>query len=230
MPHVGDDTDDLPRLPLLVVVDPDPPADRVLAWKIFPRHAGADDGNARAARRVGVHKSASLLDPDAHGAEEAAADRVVAHRGSPRSRLLRLPVDAERVGDDPPGEGHGRGRRGGGHAGERPEPVQRLAEKGRLTRAVRVFRLRQRDVEREQVIRPEPRVDGKQPLKTPEHQPGPDEEDERQGDLPDRQGAAETVAAGPGGAAATAFLEGLVEIRPRRLQGRNHAEEQTGQE
>src|SRR2546426_5847470 len=61
-----------------------------------------------------LFRSPSLQDPDAHGAEEVAADRVVARRGPFGRRLLGLPVDAERIGDDAAGEGHGRGGRGRG--------------------------------------------------------------------------------------------------------------------
>ena len=85
-----------------------------------------------------------------------------------------------------------RRRRDAGHARNRQQPVAHLLHERRAF--ARLAGLR-RQPEREDVIRIEPRIDAPQRHETAQHQPGPDEQDERERHLGDHHGMTQPPAA-----------------------------------
>ena len=85
---------------------------------------------------------------------------------------------------------------------------------------------RERHPERRQVSRVEARVDGGEAHQAVDQQAGARQQHERGGDLNDDEGAAQPEFSGEAVAPRSAALNAVVEIEPRRLQRRQHAEDE----
>ena len=123
--------------------------------------------------------------------------------------------------------GNGRSRL---HGRKRLKPLDQLLVESSDALRVGVLRLGQRDAEGEHVAAVESQLLIRQIAKTPDHQPGRDQQDQGQGDLGDDQQGTEAVPGGAGSSAARTFLQHLVQVRPRNVQGGCNRGQNPGQE
>src|SRR5262249_5441752 len=111
-------------------------------------------------------------------------------------------------------------------AGEGPHPLEELLEERGASRPD-LFGAADRRDERQDAARIEAGVDGAERAEGADHEPGTDEEDEREGELRDHEEAARAPSLRR---AVAALLEGGVEIGRRGLERRRQPEADAGQE
>lgn len=163
----------------------DDPADRVRRPEQRARQAGAEEDRRDVGRGVARLEVPPGQQRDAHGREIAGRDEA---GGRARQEVvgagLRLP---DRDGRDRPRGGFRERQRGHGlrapNAGERPDPLGQLDVEPRGVAVRPVVAHRQRQLEREQVLRVEPRIDRPQGPEAPQHRRRAHEQRERDGDL-----------------------------------------------
>ena len=179
-------------------------------------------------RPVGVLEQPPPAQRNPHRFEVAGRHHAVI--GAPGYiRTRRHTLGREAAAAALPSQGQCAGETGGPHAGQRAHALQHALEERRALRKLAVLGHWRIHAHSENMVRAEARIDTAQPGEAFEQQSGPHQQHQGERHFADHQQIAQHPAAGTGAAASTLFQH-HVQIDPRDLQGRRHAEQQTAGE
>ena len=194
-------------------------------WMRLPMGSASPGHQRRAQQTPGEERNV-------HGLEIVRAHRLVA-ASRQVARFRRLALD----GENAPGRlavvRHGGYRHGGPHPGNGARPFQDLAIEFSLLVAFAVFVFADLELQREHGGGFVPRTARGQRLEAADHQARPHQQHHGQRDLHRHQDGPQAVFAAPGPRgrppAAAAFLERIVDVRPRTLPRRRQARQDAAQ-
>jgi hypothetical protein len=162
-------------------------ANRILVAKEPLGEELVDDNHGLVALDASPVDAVTTSEPDAHGLEVAAGDRVEQCNGRDGAGRVRPASHPYRVAGTRAGEGQARGRRRGGHAGQRRHSFENRAMGGNGGASIPIVAIGQSDAECERGCGVEPGIERAQLLKAANHQTRRYEEDQRQRDLASHQ-------------------------------------------
>ena len=143
----------------------------------------SDGGRFLFDRGVALVEEAAAHQPDAHGLEVAGGDVDRTRRDDRLAGLHLVALGEDHAVVVVAAERNGVGGAGGGHAGQRPQTLQRLVREPNQCGVVLVSRARQTDRGSHHAVGSEPGIDSQHAAEAREQQAGADEQDEGERDL-----------------------------------------------
>src|SRR5215510_11526568 len=141
--------------------------------------------------------------------------------------IERAALDRKRIIDRDSAQGLNRAQAGGFDAGQRFDSADKLLKKSRGLRSIRVSSFGQIDLDAQQFVGVYDRIDALQSNEAIEHQARADQQRHRNRHFADGQQISQPVT--PACRRGAAFLQRMLQVWPRRLQGRSQSEDQAGQ-
>src|SRR6185369_1207708 len=228
MLHVADDTNDL--VPLRIVRrERNALADRITVCPELPHKGTVDDRDWRRVRQIAAREITPTQERNLHRVEIVwthKPDLLVRTRVSCRYRLV---LDRETAIAATAAERKQVYRADRFNVRSSVETIEELLEECPALIEVLVLRRRQCEAHRQQARRLEPRFDFLQTQKTLHHQSRADQQHERERKLRDDEKISQPQPPRSVAAAASGFLEHVVEVRLRRSERGCESEDESGQ-
>ena len=224
--NASDDPDDLVEA-VGAVADVDSAADGIFVGKVAIDERFVDHRDHRRLLDVLTGEGASALHGDVQRSKIVRAHRSIV-RGGRRVRLRRRPsLDVERQHVVPP-HGNRLHHAGGAHLRQRAEPREERIEERHPIVLLGIGPVRERDAERQHVLRTEARVHAGDPAEAAEQQHGAHQQDDRERHFGDHQTVPQQSSARRD-RRSPALFEDLPDPRPRGVPGGREAEDHPGE-